>query len=266
MATVIPPPIAPQPLPSRPPPGAGSGLGAWSIGAGILGLAGSTCLLGLILGPLGIVLALIAMGKPDESRWRIAFGLALSGAALLASVAAAVVTFNSIGTLGPQSWEGVRAPDFTLRTSNGETVRLSALRGKMVFVDVWATWCPPCIESIPHLELLAEKYKAGGVVVLGLSTDAADTLREYLDDKPIGYATGVIGHGFPEPYGTVAVLPTLFVIDRNGVIVAVERGYHSYEEISMLARLPDYPGTPLDPPNRKSPEVSDASDGATRDP
>src|SRR5215208_350242 len=67
--------------------------------------------------------------------------------------------------------ERKRAPDFELRDAEGKVVRLSDYAGKVVLVDFWATWCGPCKSSIPWLIELSEKYKAEGLVVLGVSMD-----------------------------------------------------------------------------------------------
>jgi len=197
---------------------------------------------------MGIVLGIIAMNRRTESRFRTACGISLSAGALVASVLAAVSVVGNLGSGDIRSWEGVVAPDFTVTTIDGSEVRLSDLKGKMVFVDVWATWCPPCIEAIPHLSELAQEYEKEGVVVLGLSTDGEDELEEFLEDEPAAYKMAAIDSDFPEPFGTVQALPTLFVIDRNGVIVAAEVGYRTYEELRMLTRLPDHAGPRVAPP------------------
>src|SRR5262249_51447765 len=64
-----------------------------------------------------------------------------------------------------------QAPDFTLKDSHGQVVRLSDFRGKVVLLDFWATWCGPCRMTIPELNALAKKYQDQGVVVLGVSLD-----------------------------------------------------------------------------------------------
>lgn len=118
-----------------------------------------------------------------------------------------------------------KAPEFTLTDLSDETISLSQFRGKVVLVDFWATWCPPCRLSIPELIHVQEKYQDRGVVILGISMDDPDLLgdeylRAFKDTFGINYRIlrfndGVVMDYFG--YNPVA-LPTLFVIDREGNI------------------------------------------------
>jgi thiol-disulfide isomerase/thioredoxin len=89
--------------------------------------------------------------------WRAAFALLLAAAAALAAAA----------PLAPTA----PAPDFTLRTLDGQKLRLGEQRGQVVLVNFWATWCGPCRQEMPHLNKLYEKYKSSGFVLLGVNVD-----------------------------------------------------------------------------------------------
>jgi len=89
--------------------------------------------------------------------WRTALALALAGGVTLAVAA----------PLAPSA----PAPDFTLRTLDGQKLRLGEQRGSVVLVNFWATWCGPCRQEMPHLNKLYEKYKASGFVLLGVNVD-----------------------------------------------------------------------------------------------
>ena len=244
---------APAPPPLAPPRATtGDGLALWAMLLGLTGVLLSPIAGGFVFGPVGLGLAALAQSRPKTQRSRLTAAFALSAAGLLMSAYTAAGGGQRLFSGGIRAWEGVRAPDFTLTTVDGKTLRLSELRGKKVFVDVWATWCPPCREMQPHLERLAKEKAAKNVVVVGLSTDDADEdLARYADKHPFAYPVGRMGDGFPDPYGTVGLLPTLFVIDGNGVIVAVEEGLHSYAALARLANLPDYPGDPKPAPNAR---------------
>ncbi len=121
----------------------------------------------------------------------------------------------------PLPVEGQAAPDFVARDLTGHEVRLSDLRGQVVLVNFWATWCPPCREEVPSLSalnrlmtgkpfrMLALSIDEGGkVAVEGFFREAGTTLPAYLDTE------GKIG----KMYGTTGV-PETFVIDRKGVII-----------------------------------------------
>jgi len=114
------------------------------------------------------------------------------------------------------------APDFTLPDLSGQTRTLSDYRDRMVILDFWATWCPPCRMSIPELVELQKTYQDKGLVVLGISLDDPALKTEYLEafkEKfKINYTIlrfnmKVMGDYFPSQNPAV---PTMFVIDREG--------------------------------------------------
>jgi len=117
------------------------------------------------------------------------------------------------------------APDFMLEDISGQPLSLSDIRGKVVIVDFWATWCGPCVMSIPELVDLQEKYKAKGLVVLGISVDDDKVSKEELlafKKKmriiyPILRANNKV---FEDYFGRTSgfSIPTLFVIDREGKV------------------------------------------------
>lgn len=112
------------------------------------------------------------------------------------------------------------APDFTLQTLEGEPVTLASLEGKVVLLNFWATWCPPCRVEMPWFEQLARERAADGFVVVGASMDRGnpDELRWFLEEKGITYPVGVAGPSMVRDYGGVRGLPTSFLIDRHGNI------------------------------------------------
>lgn len=227
----------------------GDRLALWGMLLGLIGIVLSPIAGGLVLGPLGLVFAALAQSRPIASPSRVSAAMGLSAVALLLSAYVSVGGFSRMFGGGIYAWEGVRAPDFALETVDGETVRLSELRGKRVFVDVWATWCPPCRAMQPDLNRLATEWASKDVVVLGLSADSSDTvLASYAKANRLEYRIGWMGPDFAAPYSEVSGLPTLFVVDRNGVFVAIEEGMHSYSALTELASIPDYDGEPKAPP------------------
>lgn len=124
------------------------------------------------------------------------------------------------------------APDFTLRSLNGDSVSLKKYRGKIVLLDFWATWCAPCRLSIPELVELQKKYRDQGVVVLGISMDDpqmfADNYILAFKEKfkmnyPILRADQKVAMDY---FGTASMaIPTLFVINREGKIADTIVGY-----------------------------------------
>jgi thiol-disulfide isomerase/thioredoxin len=99
---------------------------------------------------------------------------------------------------------------------NGSEQTLAALKGKVVVVEFWATWCPPCRKSIPHLIDLNKKYAEKGVVFIGLTDEAKETVEPFVKQMKMDY---LVGGASPSGnlYG-VAAIPTTFVIDTTGKV------------------------------------------------
>jgi cytochrome c biogenesis protein CcmG/thiol:disulfide interchange protein DsbE len=112
------------------------------------------------------------------------------------------------------------APDFKLASMNGKSIKLSDYHGKVVIVDFWATWCPPCRKGIPDLIEIQKEY-GNDVVVIGISMDT-DTKRDvapFIQQMGINYLVAYADAGVVQSYGGVESIPTSFVIDKNGNIV-----------------------------------------------
>lgn len=127
---------------------------------------------------------------------------------------------------------GRPAPDFTLPDLDGRPHRLSELRGRVVVLDFWATWCQPCVLAMPLLDKVHHRYRERGVVVCGVNLegrDKADMVKRFVADQGYGFtilAGGMIGNGLDRVYGVTGV-PTSFVIDQNGVIRYRHIGYRA---------------------------------------
>ena len=123
--------------------------------------------------------------------------------------------------------EGFSAPDFTLDLLGGGQVTLSELRGKVVMVNLWASWCPPCRAEMPTLQRVYEANRARGVEILAVNTtfqdtqaDAAEFVRAFGLTFPIPLdRTGEVSRSY-----LLRALPTTFFIDRKGVIRQVVLG------------------------------------------
>ena len=131
---------------------------------------------------------------------------------------------------------GSRAPDFTLTDLDGNTVRLSDLLGKVVFLNFWATWCSPCRAEMPDIEALHRKYRDRGVVVLGVDLrESESTVRTYLERGGYTWTFLIDTTGRVASAYRVSAIPTSFFIDREGVIRAVVIG--GMTASTMEARL-----------------------------
>lgn len=120
---------------------------------------------------------------------------------------------------------------FDLETVRGERLRLEDLRGKVVLVDVWGTWCGPCRRAIPHLIELEKRYGPEGLAVVGLNWErgpreqAAAKVRTFLDEHGIGYPCALATRELLESIPDFRGFPTLLLVDREGRVRAKKVGY-----------------------------------------
>ena len=122
---------------------------------------------------------------------------------------------------------GAPAPEVRLpRLPGGEDVSLSSLRGKVVYLDFWASWCGPCRTSFPQLEQLRNELGSRGFEVYAINVDEveADALQ-FMSEVPVSYLVVRDGEGAtPEAYGILG-MPTGYLIDRQGVVRHVHQGF-----------------------------------------
>jgi peroxiredoxin len=119
---------------------------------------------------------------------------------------------------------GINAPLFSLTTPGGEKVHLADFRGKVILLDFWATWCPPCKEGIPYLNQLYREYRKDGLVVIGISLDRGgpEEVRRFLDQKGVEYINVMGNEEIFQAYsglpglGKIQGIPTAFIVDREG--------------------------------------------------
>lgn len=117
------------------------------------------------------------------------------------------------------------APEFTLTSFSGETITLSELRGQVVVLNFWASWCPPCREEAPYLEQTWRKYREQGVIFVGVNyADTDSEALAYLDEFDITYFNGVdLGTRISQDYNMQGV-PETYFIDKQGQIHSVYIG------------------------------------------
>ena len=138
----------------------------------------------------------------------------------------------------PRSRQATVAPSFVLPDLAGKVVRMDELRGKVVLLNLWATWCPPCVEEMPTLQRLADKMAGRDFMVLAVSED----------DEPKLVGPWVAARGFTFPVllderGVVGAnlgitgYPETFVVDRQGRIVHHHIGYRDWSEPKIVAAL-----------------------------
>lgn len=112
------------------------------------------------------------------------------------------------------------APDFSVTTLDGDVLSSSALQGKVVLVNFWATWCLPCRAEMPLLEAMWKRHAARGFVLVGFSTDRTGegSVRTFLAKRRITYPVAIIGSDVEDAFGGVRGIPTSFLLDQTGRI------------------------------------------------
>lgn len=135
-----------------------------------------------------------------------------------------------------------QAPDFALRDADGKTVHVTDYRGKVLLLDFWATWCPPCKVEIPWLIDMERKNKDRGFEVLGVSMDDEgwEVVKPFMREVGMNYRVVIGNDATAEMYGNVESLPETFLIDAGGKIAAIHIGLASRKDFEdEVAQLLD---------------------------
>jgi peroxiredoxin len=163
----------------------------------------------------------------QKKRWEIIMLVGLAAGILWTVFSRVPSAVGAPLSSSPSPREGFLAPDFTLDTLDGNKVTLSELRGKIVVVNLWATWCLPCRAETPALEKSYEQYKDSGVVVLGVdltSQDLVSDVKSFVQEFKLTYPilldqAGNVGYLYQ-----LKGIPTTFFINREGIIRTVAVG------------------------------------------
>jgi peroxiredoxin len=154
----------------------------------------------------------------------------------LAAAAYVVVFNNSVSAREPQKAfmtpggpAGEVAPGFTLPDLGGKSVSLSSFKGKVVILDFWATWCPPCRREIPDFISLQKQYGSRGLQVVGVALDELDKVKGFVAANGMNYPVLLGNDRVVESYGGISGIPTTYILDRKGRIIQRFEGFRSKE-------------------------------------
>jgi len=130
---------------------------------------------------------------------------------------------------------GAEAPDFELNTLDGGVFRLSENRGKVVLLNIWATWCPPCAEEVPSIQQLAEAHPED-LVVIGASVDRGeDVVKAFIAENGVTYPVGMdVDYNLAAGLYPTAYIPESVFISPEGIVTCIRIGGATYEDFEEL--------------------------------
>lgn len=123
------------------------------------------------------------------------------------------------------------APNFTLKSLNGKNLKLSEMRGNVVLINFWASWCGPCREEMPLLNALHGKYQPLGFTVLGVNVEEQEkNARGFLQNFPVDFPVLLDNQNQVSKLYDVIAMPTTVVVDRDGNMRYLHKGYKPGDE------------------------------------
>ena len=126
---------------------------------------------------------------------------------------------------------GFKAPSFTVRNLKGQRVQLADHKGKVIILNLWATWCGPCRVEMPGMENLYRRYRSQGLEILAVSLDkgSSEKVQTFADEYRLSFPVLMDSEGEVEGRYHTLTIPTTFVIDKKGMIVAEVEGAKHWE-------------------------------------
>ena len=158
------------------------------------------------------------------------------------------------------SWVGQPAPDFTSRTMDGQTVQLCDLKGKVVVLDFWASWCGPCLRELPSIEKLHREYKGKDVIMLGVNAEDPADARALVQDRQYTFPTLLDEARNITRLYQIRAIPTVVVIDPRGTVsehfvgVRSERDLRAAIQQAQSGSVPTVATSPHEPAIGKNPK------------
>lgn len=137
-----------------------------------------------------------------------------------------LVLFAAVILSFPSFAKNQIAPSFSLPSFKGNELNIEEWRGKVVYLDFWASWCKPCVESFPKLEALQQKYQGQGFTVIAINLDEKkQNALKFLAENPVSYPVLYDANAEVAQLYQVAAMPSSYFIDKKGIIRLNHRGF-----------------------------------------
>ena len=173
----------------------------------------------------------------SDRRWGLIFLWVFPVLLLLLVFAYGFLTRQPVDDSAPRI--GQPLADFTLPDLRGQPVQLAALRGKVVFINVWATWCPPCVEEMPTIQQLYERLHGRGLEVLAVSLDAlgAQVVGPFMQNYRLTFPTLLDTKNLVQRLYHTTGVPESFIVDKRGILVDKVVGPRDWAHPQIIAQL-----------------------------
>ncbi len=137
---------------------------------------------------------------------------------------------------------GQAAPDFTLKDATGKNISLSSLKGRVIMINFWATWCPPCRQEMPSMEMLFQEYNKKGFEILAISSDSQGEkiVKPFMEFYELSFTALMDTDGKVHSAYGITSIPTTYIVDKKGAIAQKFMGPKDWKDKSskeMIEKL-----------------------------
>lgn len=151
---------------------------------------------------------------------------------------AAIVSLSVLPAIGAMTGGNHAAPKFDVANIEGGRISLDDYKGRVVYVDFWASWCGPCRKSFPFMQELQQEYDDEGLTVIAINMDQnSDDAHRFLEENPAAFLIGRDPAGRVAKQFGVMTMPSSFIVDRDGMIQEVHMGFKPSTKKKITSKI-----------------------------